>query len=117
MVEKQNMKLAFFSLLFVCACGVKKDSKGDDQTDWTVETPPVMERIIGTVHTSETECPVFIEAIEKGDTFTLYPINLDDRFKVDGMRLKFAYHAVKAPQPSTCNTNIAAELSDVTPLR
>lgn len=111
------MKLALFSLLFICACGVKKNAKSENDTDWTVETQPVMERIIGTVHTSETECPVYIEAIEKEDTFKIYPINLDERFKVDGMRLKFAYHAVKAPQPASCNTNIAAELIDVTPLR
>lgn len=88
----------------------------EDQVEESAETVEDL-KVVGLVHISETGCPFFIEALTEDGTLKMYPINLDDKFKVNGLKLKFEYHVVKASQPAECDTDIAVELIDPTAYR
>lgn len=75
-------------------------------------------RIVGTVHVSESGCKLYIDARENNNsTFTIYPEDLDPRFQVEGMFLKFYYTKTETEIPAGCDLHMSAKLTDVTPLR
>ncbi|MES2555338.1 MAG: hypothetical protein V4604_04255 [Bacteroidota bacterium] len=78
--------------------------------------PSESTRIVGTVHATD-DCGFYIEYIQGDVARSLYPINLDAKFQVDGMRLKFAYEEAKAKAPENCPNFQPINVSDVTPLR
>ena len=88
------------------------------------ETKEVMEgemdqnyRIMGMVHVDDGECPIWIEARGKDGPLKIYPIGLDDKYKKEGMKIKFAYTKSMAQQPEGCDIELVAVLSDVTLMR
>ncbi len=77
-------------------------------------------RITGTVHVSDSDCMLFIDAQmskEGSNTIKMYPVNLADKFKVEGMYIKFSYASSRAKQPDGCGDVKVVSVSDVTPLR
>jgi hypothetical protein len=73
-------------------------------------------RTIGTVRATE-DCGYYIEVVVGDVAHSLSPVNLDARFQVDGMRLKFAYEDSKTKPPVSCPNFEPVTLDDVTPLR
>ncbi len=75
-------------------------------------------RYIGTVHLTEGGCGIYIDALTGPDTYKkLYPINLDEQFKVEGARIKFDYELSRAMMPSGCDADFTVTVSDVTRMR
>lgn len=101
------------------ACGLmKKDEPVVEKPD-TVDNgsaPSESNRVVGTVRATD-DCGFYIEYIQGDLARSLYPINLDAKFQVDGMRLKFAYEEAKAKAPENCPNFQPINVSDVTPLR
>lgn len=131
--------MKYYALLFgfgflITSCGTGKEIVEDKTTDVentaeTVEeeveeTKEVMEgemdqnyRIMGMVHVDDGECPIWIEARGKDGLLKIYPIGLDDKYKKEGMKIKFAYTKSMAQQPEGCDIDLVAVLSDVTLMR
>lgn len=80
-------------------------------------TTPDNYRVIGLVHVSETECPLYIEAKLADKTVNMYPMNLDEKYKREGMKIKFAYALSRGPQPENCELDMVVSLTDVTLMR
>ncbi|MCH2230431.1 MAG: hypothetical protein MK105_08810 [Crocinitomicaceae bacterium] len=74
-------------------------------------------RIVGTVHTIDKGCGVYIDAKLEDRSVKMYPVNLDEKFSVEGMFIRFTYAPSRAMQPSGCKCDRVVSLSDVTPLR
>lgn len=108
-------------LIALMACSNSKETLSEneetDQTTKEVESAIENYRVIGIVHVSETDCPLLIETRLKDETVLFYPLNLDEKFRREGMRIKFAYEASKGALPENCTQAIAVSLSDITLMR
>lgn len=115
------MKQALYilSIAVLAACGTQKNatSKSDDTTKTETTESSENYRIIGVVHTSETGCKLYIDGKLKDKTAKMYPVNLDEKYKKDGTRLKFAYQLSRAPLPEGCDAEMTVSVSDVTLMR
>ena len=118
------------------ACGNTKRTKGGsegspappvDVVDEVEETAENAEEggtitaqtvsVVGTVHVSDTGCPLYIDAVAAEQEVKLYPVNLEDKFKNEGMKLKFKYQPSKIQQPDSCPDAMPVTLSDVSLMR
>lgn len=68
---------------------------------------------VGIVHISETDCPFHIDAKLKDGAVTLYPVNLDDKFKVNGLKIKFTYQISRGSMPSGCDLDLVVSVANV----
>ncbi|NOQ71976.1 MAG: hypothetical protein GQ574_08240 [Crocinitomix sp.] len=111
------------SVLFLAAaCGNQKETMQEKEaTEQEIET--VTEettenyRVVGIVHVSETDCLLYIETKLKDSTVNMYPMNLDEKYMRDGMKLKFAYTLSRGAQPENCDIDMVVAMSDVTLMR
>ncbi len=74
------------------------------------------ERVIGIVHLNET-CGALITAQVGDREVILYPNNLDEKFKKEGMKLKFFFLNSSMPIPNGCNAAARGDLKDVNAVR
>lgn len=121
------MKTLFFipiTAMFL-SCGTQKEvangtSEGENtEVQTTVEEPNQdgNYRIIGVVHL-EDGCGAYIDAeVTPGEMKKLYPVNLEDQFKVEGAKIKFDYALSRAMVPEGCIPDMTVSVSDVTRLR
>lgn len=74
------------------------------------------EIIVGKVRVSKEGegCPLLIEAFRNGEMFILYPINLIEKYKVDGLKIKFTYTESKALLPDNCQADVVGVLENTT---
>lgn len=82
--------------------------------------PVVVEdtRLVGKVRMGQKEeCPYFLETYENGKSITMYPVNLDDTYKIEGVKIKFDYTPSRAMQPENCSVDKVVSLNNVTQLR
>lgn len=78
--------------------------------------PSTSERLIGTVR-NDSGCGYVID-VTQGDVMkSYYPVNLEDKYKKEGMRLKFAWSKSLNEMTGDCSYLIPIEISDVTPMR
>jgi hypothetical protein len=75
---------------------------------------------LGKVHVTENDpCPVYItiEGVFSKSSIvefhTLYPINLDHKFKKNGMYIQFNYTPSRAMNPEGCATDAVVSLENV----
>ncbi len=69
--------------------------------------------IQGTVRINDKGCPVYIEMIE-GDLFSLvYPVNLGEKFKVDGKKIVFSFLPSRAQSVEGCEVKRVVSVSEV----
>ncbi len=119
------MKTLFLlsGLFLFFACGSQKEVAANtvNETSENVEdasdTMNDNFRIVGTVHTIDKGCGVYIDAKLEDRSVKMYPVNLDEKFSVEGMFIRFTYAPSRAMQPSGCKCDRVVSLSDVTPLR
>jgi len=104
----------FFVLLVVVALQACRTPKDVPVVDNGSE--PVTERLAGTV-ISSPECGFYITVIQGDVLRSYFAVNLEDKFKVDGMKVKFAWKKAKVEPPKDCPDLIVVSVSDVTPLR
>jgi hypothetical protein len=119
------MKLIVVSLFLISLCSCCASRKASENKMSNVEetqTEVMTEikadiRYVGTVHVAETGCPLWIEVKDSANVFNVYPVNLEDKFKNEGMRLRFNMITSRAPQPQGCSVQHAVVVSEVTLLR
>lgn len=122
-----NKIVLISSVAFLMSCAVCKERRAEKkaakaQVTEVKEESQVSERpmreedmmgIVGTVRVNQDACPVLIE-VTNGDLFlTLYPVNLEKQYQVEGLKLKFNYNPSKAPSPESCVVDMVASLSDI----
>lgn len=110
------MKITLFSLL-ICAIGISCQT---NPCKMTVDEFDTKGSYLGQVHVSKQEsCPVYItiEGVFSKSSIveyhTLYPINLDQKFKKEGMYLQFNYTPSRAMSPEGCATDAVVSLENV----
>jgi hypothetical protein len=112
------------SLVFVLSCANRKEKVNENEsnkellnkTEDTIASPE-SNRLVGIVHVSETECPLYIEAKLTDRSVNMYPINLDDKFKYEGMKIKFTYELSREADPENCDVEMVVSLSEVALMR
>lgn len=67
-----------------------------------VEQTAADEKISGVVRAMYKGCSPLIETTIDGELVKLYPVNLSEKFQVDGLKIKFNYLPSRAQQPESC---------------
>jgi hypothetical protein len=125
------MKALFISslLFLLVACSTQKEitvntesvnptlSSATETVQDTLYANNNIMRVIGTVRTTENGCLTYIDAKTISGNVTMYPVNLDDRFKKEGIFIRFTYTPSRAMQPKDCDCNQVVSVHDVTRLR
>lgn len=112
------MKILLFliSTLVVMSCCTSKEATlntANNPVDEVVQD----NRIVGKVRINDTACLVYIEAFEDGKMVNMYPVNLEEKLKIDGIKIKFEYVPSRAMQPENCVVDKVVALNNVTELR
>jgi predicted xylose isomerase-like sugar epimerase len=116
--------------LFVfSSCATHKKKKQQDAIEEVAQKEEVVQEVIkenvsetmqvnnewteGVIRLSsvETECPVVIELTSSNRVF--YPVGLADKYKEDGLKIKFTYLLSRAPLPEKCFGKIAVIVDSV----
>lgn len=118
------LKHSFFiltSFIFLTACGTQKSTeKSEDKVSSTNEDVKEEDQSsvqdgknnsIGKVVLSDEGCR--LKLVLQDDEACYYPVNLDDKFKVDGAYLQFQKYPSRAPLPAGCESCRAIHLDNV----
>ena len=98
-------------LLLIYSCGSTKNQNSNQTKVTTIYT--------GTVHLNNNGCPYYIEInkclVSNLEYLgkTIYPIQLDDKFKKDGLKLKFNFTTSRAMSPTDCLVDYVVSLENV----
>lgn len=113
------MKILFLALtlVLVTSCGTQKEVVQSNDGNANVEQITNDGMIVGIVRVNPRGCPLYIDATENGEALTMYPVNLDEKYKKDGIRIQFSYTPSRAMQPEDCNVTKVVALDNVTQLR
>lgn len=91
-----------FSVLLLCSCAAGKKSEKNTSSDETSASMEGMTEGIVRISNGESDCAVRIESDAAGDSEGFYPVNLDEKFKKDGLKIYFSYSPSRAPLPDNC---------------
>ena len=107
------MKLLLLTLAFISffSCKTTKEVVKTEVLPILEESASII--TLGTVHLQSKGCDVIIEVEENGVKKTLMPFGIEEKFKIEGLRLKFVYILSRAPQPKDCTCDHVVILSDV----
>lgn len=111
-IRRSGSALLVLILLMTGSCKLMKHKEPVDNGS----APTTVKRTVGTVRSTE-DCGFYIEVIVGDLAHSYSPVNLDAKFQVDGMRLKFAWEVSKTKPPKDCPNFEPVTVSDVTPLR
>jgi hypothetical protein len=101
--------ILFSVLLFSISCATHKEIVENG----TFESEQV-QIAKGTVCVSQEGCPVFITAKIDGALVKMYPVNLEEQFKIDGLKIKFSFNLSRAMQPENCKVDKVVSIENVT---
>ncbi len=112
LLRKVDMYKLILFLLLICSCRSAKNQNSDQSTVTTI--------FKGTVILNNNGCPHYIE-ISNCSVSNLsyyigkkvYPIELDDKFKKEGLSLNFNFTVSKAMSPTDCQVDYVVSLEDV----
>lgn len=110
--------LAMTLAVFLMSCKSTKEVT-DNGNPPIEETPKeqVDPRVVGYVKLQNQGCDVLLEVDLKGEKTLMYPVNLEDKFKKEGLKLMFQYLPSKKAIPLDCKANICIVMSDVSAYR
>jgi len=92
-----------FTVCILASCATsKKVTNTSTDVSTTSESIANDDATSGIVRTQYKGCPALIEITEDGQMVKLYPVNLEESFKVDGLKIFFTYIPSKAQQPESC---------------
>lgn len=104
-------KLALI-LFLIFSCGNGKQLKSKTNKETTIYK--------GIVHLNKNGCPFYIEinqCLVSNLSYYLgkiiYPIQLDEKFKKDGLNLKFNFTVSRAMSPTDCKVDYVVSLENV----
>ena len=110
------MKILFCSLLFLLT-GISCQT---NPCNMTADEFEIKGSYLGKVHISKNEaCPIYmtIEGVFSKSSIvefhTLYPINLERKYKKNGCYLQFNYTVSRAMSPQGCQTDGVVSLENV----
>jgi len=109
---KWSAGLLFLLVIALQACRTTKETPVTDNGS----SPSEVERVVGTVEKSE-DCGFYITVIQGDVMRSYFPVGFEDKYKVEGMKLKFAHQPAKAKMPQACHDFIPVYISEVTPVR
>ena len=89
----------FFSMILF-ACGTPKNNE-------TIDTSQTIGIVINT-----PDC-IYIEATVDGKLVTMYPVNMEKKFKIGGTKISFNYNLSKGMQPTKCIVDKVVSVSNV----
>lgn len=98
-------------IFLICSCGSSKNQNKDQSKETTIYT--------GTVRLNNNGCPYYIEInkclVSNLEYLgkTIYPIQLDDKFKKEGLNLKFNFTVSRAMSPTDCLVDYVVSLENV----
>lgn len=111
-----KFQVLFSSFILVAACTTPKEVVVvEEQKEVIVEHANEVE-LVGKVRTSDT-CPLYLETYEDGKLVTMYPVNLEDHLKQNGVKISFTYILSRAKQPENCRVDKVVALENVKQLR
>ena len=113
------MRFVFYItvLLFLSACASHKEI-AEPVIKEVGETAVVDDGFsVGIVRITDKGCFYYIEVNEKGVPMKMYPVNLDDKYKKEGIRIQFTYYPSRAMQPENCFVDKVIAVNDVTELK
>ncbi|MEY3236071.1 MAG: hypothetical protein RI883_172 [Bacteroidota bacterium] len=104
------MKTAFLVsiLFFSISCSTQKEIIENG-----ISASETVDIVKGTVHMDEKGCPIYIISKIDGASFKMYPVNLEDQFKIDGLKIKFSYNLSRAMQPENCQVDKVVSVENV----
>lgn len=108
---KNLLCIITLSTLVLTSCGStnKMEHKTTEETQENMDSSYE----IGKVHLNQGECEIFI--ITEGENPNkLYPVDLDEMFRVNNAILQFEFSLSRAPLPEGCEDCRAAVLRNVT---
>ncbi len=73
-------------------------------------------RFVGVVENA-TSCLVLKTEVKPGEYQLLWPINLEEQYQVEGMKLKFTYAINRAQIPEDCTADHAVKVYEVSRMR
>ena len=113
------MKILFLALtaVLIASCGTQKEVVVSNDNGANVEQVTKEGMLVGIVRMNPKGCPLYLDVNENGEAITMYPVNLDEKYKKDGIRLEFTYTPSRAMQPENCNVTKVVALDNVTQLR
>lgn len=123
MLNSSSMKfiLIFAILAVIFSCSTAKETPVVPEqevkiVEEKIEEVKAPEMLSGKVRVSKEGegCPLYIEAFKDGEMFLLYPLNLIEKYKIDGLKIKFMYIESKAPLPDNCSSAIVGVLENTT---
>ncbi len=100
-------------ILVLCSCGTFKNQNPNSESSNNFAP------FKGTIHLNESGCPYYIEinkCLVSNIEYlgkTIYPIQLDDKFKKKGLKLKFNLNLSRAPSPANCQIDYVVSLSNL----
>ncbi len=101
--------ILFSVLFFSISCSTQKEIIENGTFD-----SEAVQIVKGTVYISKEGCPVFITAKIDGVLVKMYPVNLEEQFKIDGLKIKFSFNLSRAMQPENCEVDKVVSLENVT---
>lgn len=101
---------------FFFACESTKEIT-EENTESNAESTNI-EFYVGTVHIQKDNC-LYVEAMikESDKPIKLYPVNLDEKFEVEGIKIKFEYAINRMMIPENCIADVAARFYKVSRVR
>ncbi len=93
------------------SCGNKKNDNS------MTENHGMMMDGVVTMSSTDGECALWIMCTKTSSVPGFYPINLDQQFQIDGLKIAFNYSDSRAPLPENCTTLKAVVISEVKVLK
>lgn len=100
----------FLFLFISISCGTEKN-KEVNNTEQLTEIDEFVEGIVH-VTSGELDCGTFIES-EVAQSKGFYPVNLDVKYKKNGLKVRFRYSPSRAPLPENCQEYTAVVIDEM----
>jgi hypothetical protein len=92
------------SMIFLNSCGIKKNGAFKHQ---------LMAEGTVTISSKSGECALWIMSDHTPDFAGFYPVNLDEQFRKNNLKIAFNFNDSRAPLPEGCNNLKAIVISEV----
>jgi len=107
--------MKYFSFIFLflfISCGTEKN-KEVNNTEQVIEMNGFIEGVVH-VTSGESDCGIYIESDSADQSKGFYPVNLDVKYKKNGLKVRFRYSPSRAPLPENCEEYMAVVIDEMT---
>jgi hypothetical protein len=113
------MRSLFFltAIILLTACTTQKEIANSENNGEHLSENVEDGFTVGIVRITDKGCYCYLEVNENGSLLKMYPVNLDEKYKKEGVRLKFTYNVSRAMQPENCFVDKVVAVNDVSELR